>query len=285
MRLAQLYPLLVSLLALALGGYNPWAAALPATEFNPTPGTGPVKHAMSAGSGPAASPVALTRSTPAAAAPVGFAGLAPEDGPALKQYNAAAIDYLSEIGFGAEYGSSAPVLHRWANDVRIKIHGSPTNADINALSQVVDELNQLVSGITLSVTDGESEIEMYFAPESHFYTIEPQYIPVNLGFFRVWWNSQGTIYRARILITSEGITQQERAHLIREELTQSLGLFKDSWKYPESIFYQGWTATNEYAPVDRAAISLLYSPQLRPSMTLRKAQTLLLADYQLDTLD
>jgi hypothetical protein len=137
------------------------------------------------------------------------------------------------------------VLHRWEDDVRIKVYGAPTSADINALNQVVNELNQLVSGLTLSLTEGEAEIEIYFVPESHFAAIEPQYIPVNLGFFRVWWNSQGSIHRARILITSEGVTQQERSHLIREEVTQSLGLFKDSWKYRESIFYRGWTDTNE----------------------------------------
>jgi Protein of unknown function (DUF2927) len=170
------------------------------------------------------------------------------------------------------------------DDARIKIYGAPTDADINTLNQVVDELNQLVSGITLSVTEGKSEIEVHFVPESRFSVIEPHYIPGNLGFFRVWWNSQGAIYRARVLIASKGITQQERAHLIREELTQSLGLFKDPWKYPESIFYQGWTATNEYTPVDRTAISLLYSPQLRPGMTLSQAQTLL-TRYQLENLD
>jgi hypothetical protein len=126
---------------------------------------------------------------------------------------------------------------------------------------------------------------MYFAPESRFAVIEPQYIPVNLGFFRVWWNRQGAIYQARILIASEGVTQQERAHLIREELTQSLGLFRDSWRYPESIFYQGWTATNEYAPIDRTAISLLYSPQLRPGLTQSQARAVLLSRYRLETPD
>jgi hypothetical protein len=209
----------------------------------------------------------------------------PENESSLLQHNTEAIDYLSEIGFGVEYGSSDPVLHRWAHDIRIKVYGAPTAADINALNQVVAELNQLINGLTLSVTQGESEIEIYFVPESRFSTIEPQYIPVNLGFFRVWWDSQGVIYRARILITSEGVTQQERAHLIREELTQSLGLFKDSWRYQESIFYQGWTATNEYAPVDRTAIGFLYSPELRPGMTLTQAQAILLSNQELRTLD
>jgi hypothetical protein len=48
-------------------------------------------------------------------------------------------------------------------------------------------------------------------------------------------------------------------HLLREELTQSLGLFNDSWEYPESIFYQGWTTTTEFAPIDRELIDMLYN--------------------------
>ena len=48
-------------------------------------------------------------------------------------------------------------------------------------------------------------------------------------------------------------------HLLREELTQSLGLFNDSWDYPESIFYQAWTTTTEYAPIDSELIDMLYN--------------------------
>ena len=52
---------------------------------------------------------------------------------------------------------------------------------------------------------------------------------------------------------------QEQKHLLREELTQSLGLFNDSYKYPESIFYQDWTTTTEYAQIDRELIDMLYN--------------------------
>jgi hypothetical protein len=51
----------------------------------------------------------------------------------------------------------------------------------------------------------------------------------------------------------------EQKHLLREELTQSLGLFNDSYKYPESIYYQGWTTTTEYAPIDIELIEMLYN--------------------------
>jgi hypothetical protein len=48
-------------------------------------------------------------------------------------------------------------------------------------------------------------------------------------------------------------------HLLREELTQSLGLFNDSYKYENSIFQQRWTETTEYAPIDRVLIDMLYN--------------------------
>ena len=190
-------------------------------------------------------------------------------------YDREAIDYLSEVGFGAEYGSSSSVLHKWTEDVNLRILGSPTAADIATLTQVVAELNGLIGGIKLTLNGGPADLEVHFAPESRFESIEPHYIPVNYGFFRVWWDHEGAIYRGRILVASEGITQPERSHLIREEVTQSLGLFRDSWNYPDSIFYQGWIATGEYAIIDRPTIRLLYQPQLLPGMTKLEVRNLL----------
>ena len=69
---------------------------------------------------------------------------------------ARAMEYLSEIGFGVEYGPSAPVLHKWTQDVRIKVHGSPTVADLETLEQVVSELNSLVGEINLDMASGSN---------------------------------------------------------------------------------------------------------------------------------
>ena len=51
-------------------------------------------------------------------------------------------------------------------------------------------------------------------------------------------------------------------HLLREELTQSLGLARDRIEYPESIFQASWTATTEYADIDKELIRLLYHPDV-----------------------
>ena len=190
---------------------------------------------------------------------------------------AGAMEYLSEIGFGVEYGSSAPVLHKWTQDVRIKVHGSPTEEDRQTLEQVVSELNSMVGEIDLELVDDAANLEVYFSPESQFSDIEPTYVPTNLGFFRVWFDGEGAIQQVIVLIAADGTTQAERIHLIREELAQSLGLFKDSWEHSDSIFYEGWTTTDKYGPLDEATIRLLYQPQLEPGMNRSQVRSLYLS--------
>lgn len=69
-------------------------------------------------------------------------------------YGQEAIDYLTEVGFGVEYGSSSTVLHKWTEDVNLRVYGSPTPTDVAILTQVVAELTELIRGIVLTVNDG-----------------------------------------------------------------------------------------------------------------------------------
>ncbi|HEY4695445.1 MAG TPA: DUF2927 domain-containing protein [Candidatus Hydromicrobium sp.] len=182
-------------------------------------------------------------------------------------YSEQEIEYFFEIAFGAEYGFSGSVLHKWASDIRIRVNGTPTNADLDTLNQIVAELNTLVSSISFSIVTDNPNIDIYFTNVSQFPLIEPNYIPGNMGFFWGWWDTAGDFFKGRILIALDRVNQQERSHLIREELTQSTGLIRDSWRYQESIFYQGWTGTTAYAQIDRALINLLYDLRLRSGMT------------------
>ena len=182
-------------------------------------------------------------------------------------YSKQEIEYFFEIAFGTEYGSSGSVLRKWASDLRIRVNGTPTNADLDTLNQIVAELNTLVSNISFSIVTDNPNVDIYFTNISQFPSIEPNYISGNMGFFCIWWDAAGDIFKGRILIALDGVNQQERSHLIREELTQSTGLMNDSWRYQESVFYQGWTGTTVYTQIDRALINLLYDPRLRSGMT------------------
>ncbi|MEB3830929.1 DUF2927 domain-containing protein [Phormidium sp. CCY1219] len=176
-----------------------------------------------------------------------------------------AIDYFLEVALGSEFGNNDPQIKKWVEPLRIKVHGSPTPEDRRILRTVMQELNALTN-IDWRFDSTNPNVDIYFVPESEFHQYEPNYVPVSYGFFWTWWKNY-EISQARILISTTEINQRERAHIIREELTQSLGLMRDSYRFSDSIFFQGWTDVTEYSELDKAVISLLYRPEVRPGMS------------------
>lgn len=184
------------------------------------------------------------------------------DLPAL--YSAQAVEYFGEVAFGTEEGTAIGVLRKWVAPPRVRVFGDATPADHAALDRVISDLNGLLPDLGLELASQTGTIEIHFVPVEEFSRLVPTYTEGNLGYFWVWWNGAQEITRARVLIASDGIEQEERDHLLREEVTQVLGLMQDSWSYPESIFYQGWTDTDGFAEIDRMLIQMLYRPDLRP---------------------
>ena len=185
----------------------------------------------------------------------------------LPSYTPEQISYFLEVAMGSEFGQSTPIVKKWQGPVRIKIYGTPTPEDFSTLQTVIQEIAGLAEGLQLQIVQDNPNMEIYFVPESDFRRYEPNYQPLNYGFFWTHWDNQSTIYNARILITTVGVSQKERSHLIREELTQSLGLMQDSSRYQDSIFFQGWTDPTQYAEIDKALIQMLYRPEIQPGMT------------------
>lgn len=189
-----------------------------------------------------------------------------------RKYTQSQIDYFVEVALGSEFGDSHTTIKKWDKDVRIKVLGSPTQQDVKTLRTVIHEINSITNGVNLQLNSQNPNVTIYFVSESNFRKYESNYSPTNLGFFWNLWKDNGIIYDSRILVSTDGVTQTERSHLIREELTQSLGLMKDSYRYKDSVFYQGWTSVTQYADIDRALIDMLYRPEIRPGMT--KSQVL-----------
>lgn len=176
-------------------------------------------------------------------------------------YPAASIDYFAEVGLGAEYGSASSVVRRWAEGPRVRVNGMPTPEDLATLGTVVAEIDGLTSTVDMEIVDSLPSVELHFAPQSSFPDILPSYVPGNVGFFTVWWDASQAIIQAVVLVSTD-IDQTARNHIIREEVTQILGLMRDSYRYPESIFQQSWTLVDRYAPIDEDLIEMLYRPEL-----------------------
>lgn len=178
------------------------------------------------------------------------------------------IEYFTEIVLGAEFGDETPVIKKWNDNIRIKVNGEPTVADLQTITNIIDDFNELISGIKIKQVDKKENLTITFSPENQFKSIDQNYVPTNYGFFWALWHDDNfVIYDASILVSSADITQKERSHLIREELTQSLGLMNDSNKFEDSIFYQEWTDVTEYSEIDKAVIKLLYLKKIKPGMS------------------
>ena len=194
-----------------------------------------------------------------------------------RRYSRAALDYFMEVAFGNEFSNNPDTnyIRKWASDLRLAVRGGPTTADRETLDRIVGDLNQLLGGaIRIRFTTQNPNVVIYFVPEADFPKYDPHYVPRNLGFFRVWWTGNLEIQRAQILISTTGVTQRERSHLIREELTQSLGLMNDAETYRDSTFYQGWTETQDFSPLDRDLIQMLYDRRVRSGQTREQIRQL-----------
>lgn len=174
-------------------------------------------------------------------------------------HSSESIQYLKEISLGREFESDKTQLYRWTTDMKIYVYGKTTPSLNKELRNIVSELNQIINPIDIEIVSDRSSANMfiYFGSYLDFQSErpneDPKLLEENWGLFRTFEN-EGYMY-----VDVERADELEQKHLLREELTQSLGLFNDSYKYPESIFYQEWTTTTEYSKIDREVIDMLYN--------------------------
>lgn len=191
---------------------------------------------------------------------------------AAPAYTPEELAYFAEIAFGAEYGHRDEHIRKWTSDVRLRVSGVPAEEDLAVLRGVVDELNALIDEVRVELVDGDDA-----APNAEVRFVTQDELDVRVGrachctgMAVTVADGRRYIRSAEVLILAAG-TPAARAHAIREEVTQMLGLMVDSHAYPYSIFSQGPEAVTEYAGIDRKVIEMLYRPEVRPGMTRAEA--------------
>ncbi|WP_458413298.1 DUF2927 domain-containing protein [Schinkia sp. CFF1] len=180
------------------------------------------------------------------------------------------LSYFREIAFSTEYGGKHD-LQRWEEDeVRIRPMGNPTEDDLAEVQKVINEINQIIEEDKFRLVDFDSigNINIYFIPESEFsqhfegYTGRESY-----GYFRYASDDSERILIGEIGINSSISNRTHRNSVIREELTQILGLGNDSTRYSDSIFYQYGNEITGYSARDIAVIKLLHSNMVKTGMS------------------
>ena len=190
-------------------------------------------------------------------------------------YTASELEYFAEIAFGSEFGSGRDFVVKWTKSLlRVSVVGD-SSLDHMALTEVLDEISIITGVLDFEYSSVNPDIEVFFAPLSNLPIYIPEYVEGNWGFFYINWDDNKRITHCKVAVATDVTSHQERQHLIREEVTQGMGLLNDSWLYPNSIFYQGWTTTTAYAPIDDALIEMLYRSEVQPGMSRSGAIDLL----------
>ena len=189
--------------------------------------------------------------------------------PELDAYNLSVVNYFKEVALGFEFGNASEVTRRWSGNMKIFIGGNPTSELLLELDKIVSEINDLsTTGFMIgSVSDTlQSNFYIYFGSGDSYASLFPSQstlVTSNFGLFSVFWNGSNELIRGYMYVDVFRANQTEQRHLLREELTQSLGLAKDSPLFAESIFQKSFsTKTTEYAQIDRDLIRLLYHPEM-----------------------
>ncbi len=196
-------------------------------------------------------------------------------------YSSQAVQYFKQIALGAEFNDSPSdqFIKKWNSEIRIQLHGSYTTEDKRELTDIISELKEL-TGLSIQQVTRNANVNIYFIASNEFSRVIPYYNDTSspqIGLFHVKTDPfTGVILNANITV-KESLVGDNRKHILREELTQSLGLMKDSYQYTNSIFQQSAKSTPiEYARIDKEVIRILYDPRIRTKMTAQKIEQALL---------
>jgi hypothetical protein len=209
----------------------------------------------------------------------------PSTDPILTAHQRDVISYFKEIALGFEYGNASGITRKWKTPMTIFLQGSPSPSSEMELDRVIAELNSLFSdGFRISRTDHQdsSNFVIFFGSRTDFvsrYPADSETVKSSSGIFRIFWNKTNFISRGYVFIHT-ATSEQEQRHAIREELTQALGLGKDSPAYPESIFQSKWTIPTEYYEIDREIIRCLYHPLMKVGLTDEAVEHVLIEIFQ-----
>ncbi len=202
-----------------------------------------------------------------------------------EKYSDEEINTFMESAFSADdYGNSYDKVGKWnINVVRIRVMGSPTPEDLKTLNKAIDDINANVKDFQLKIDDKnqlEADMEIYFVPHSEFsqFSINPS----KVDGFTEWkvsisgiygGNSAGEIFKSRIFIGIDGLSQKRRSHVIVHELAHGLGLHHNHNQ--NSVVCINGPDLTELSDLDKTMIRILYRKDLQPYMSRSQVETIL----------
>jgi hypothetical protein len=192
-------------------------------------------------------------------------------GPEFWQEAEALLPYYKEVALGAEHGTVDGKVHKWVRPILLYVRPSP---DAEKYEYYIQELIARFEaipgfpGVTRVVNVEAAELTLEFVTAAEMNEITGQYNDPAFGYAHVsWYNSSSVLFSGSIFIVREAESSEaDVLHALTEEFTQALGLLNDSYKYPDSIFYQGYSVVTEFSLEDLTVLKLHYAVEISAGM-------------------
>ena len=176
------------------------------------------------------------------------------------------INYYDTIVHYGEFTSSARPHKKFKKDIKIYVKGEKIDYLIEELEKVVEELNDLIIPINIVITtnNDESNLLLFLGTRKEFSKINMEFEETRKGniegFGVIYGGRHNNIYASEAFVDIGRVKNPIRQkHILREEITQCLGLGNDTYQYDNSIFYQGYSTVTEYSELDKEIIKMLYN--------------------------
>ena len=178
-----------------------------------------------------------------------------------------------EIALEAEFGSRSDLVVKWTEDVMIYVisegGANPLESELRAL---VKELNVYIGSIEIAITNDAAKANFFLylgSRENYGRLVNSKEYMSNDGLFSCSVNRKSNVIKScrAWISTDQAKSYAGRRHLLREEITQALGLMQDSPCHTNSIFFGKPSLVQNYSGLDIALIYLLYQDWMEPGMT------------------
>ncbi|WP_394750516.1 DUF2927 domain-containing protein [Spongiimicrobium salis] len=191
-----------------------------------------------------------------------------------------ATSYFIDIALGFEFGTATEVTRKWKEDIAIHVVGNPAPEVLEELDSIINDLNRLLSSsgieVNLAPSAAFANVTMYLGSAEEFSNFVP--LSNRIGGFSVNVDSEEVIIQALIFVNTTLPSLSRVKHTLREELTQILGLGKDSGRFPDSIFFETSSrngSATSYSELDELIIQFLYDPRMDTGLNESRVRPIL----------
>ena len=183
------------------------------------------------------------------------------------------LKYFLDIVLKNEFERKIEKCKKWGGNIRLYTFFEKYNISLdNEINNIINDINNLSDTIKIYRTTNikDSNVKVFLSSrdtfKKHISRENWKYLNDNYGFGRIFYNNNFIISQALVYVDiykTDNLDCQK--HLLREEITQILGMPNDI-NLKKSIFNKDWECITQYSKFDTMIIKLFLSDKIQAGM-------------------